>query len=180
MENTNTNTMENTDLIIAKSSDNLNSRLRHQAHIIIIDNKVIKSRLNIPDSAILKLAESPEILQNLIDKDKAHFAQLAELAKEEFKPSSLNHLNSKIKIDISGISGSGKSNIALLIYDTLKLHGITTNISDEDLLYSDIELVRSKRIEILRNIGTRIGVELETKQPSKESHKNYLNPLTIN
>ena len=77
-------------------------------------------------------------------------------------------LKYEVKIDITGLCASGKSNIALLIYDTLKLHGVKTNINDYDIEYEDIEMMRARRSHIFGDLSKKSGVSIETKQANKK------------
>lgn len=164
--------METFDLIIAASLDNFPVTAKYRAYIIILDGKVYKNLLDLPNETILELSKTPKALQALIDQHKTYQAKIKKIAKEELKDSDMSHLSSFVKIDITGITGSGKSNIALLIYDTLKLHGLITNISDEDLLYDDIQLMRTQRTTILENIAERTGVKISTQALRKDNQEH--------
>ena len=87
---------------------------------------------------------------------------------------SFKDLKSEVKIDITGLCGSGKSNIALLIYDTLKLHGIKTNINDYDIEYEDIDMMRAKRDSIFNNLSKRSGVTIDTHQTNRQIYNSEL------
>jgi len=150
-----------------KEFETVEPKERYEASIIIINGKVCKSRLDLDSSDILLYAETPEVLQGIIDvhikKEKAKMDKV----KEEFKYVSHDDKSELVDIQITGRAGSGKTNIALLIHDTLKEYGIRTNLIDEDLGYSDIEVMRENRVSSLKTIGERTGVDCTTSYKRK-------------
>ena len=162
--------MKNNKVIIT-TSDNLKKlgKELYDASVIISDNKVYKNHIGLSNDVVLdwtinhpgRIEEYIELKDNIIEERR--ISNNIELGDVSFKD-----LKSEVKIDITGLCGSGKSNIALLIYDTLKLHGVKTNINDYDIEYEDIDMMRSKRIEIFNNLSEISGVYIETKQAQKK------------
>ncbi len=158
--------MKNNKVIIT-TSDNLKKlgKELYDAIVIISDNKIYKNRIGLSNDVVLdwvinhpgRIEEYIELKDDMIEERRiSNNIELGDVSFEDLK--------SEVKIDITGLCGSGKSNIALLIYDTLKLHGVKTNINDYDIEYEDINMMRSKRIEIFNNLSERSGVSIETKQ----------------
>ena len=157
--------------VIITNSDNLEKlgKKLYEASVIISDNKIYKNNIGLSNDVVLdwalnhtgRIEEYIELRDNMIEERR--ISNSIELGNVSFED-----LNSEVKIDITGLCGSGKSNIALLIYDTLKLHGIKTNINDYDIEYEDIDMMRSKRIEIFNNLSERSGVSIEIKQANKK------------
>ena len=157
--------MKNSKVIIT-TSDNLKKlgKELYDASVIISDNKIYKNQCGLSNVVVLdwvinhpgRIEEYIEIKDNMIEERR--ISNNIELGDVSF-----DGLKSEVKIDITGLCASGKSNIALLIYDTLKLHGIKTNISDCDIEYEDIDMMRSKRSQIFNNLSERSGVSIETK-----------------
>jgi len=155
--------MKNSKVIIT-TSDNLKKlgKELYDASVIISDNKIYKNHIGLSNDVVLdwainhpgRIEEYIEIKDNMIEERR--ISNNIELGDVSF-----DGLKSEVKIDITGLYASGKSNIALLIYDTLKLHGIKTNISDCDI--EDIDMMRSKRSQIFNNLSERSGVSIETK-----------------
>lgn len=162
--------MKNNKVIIT-TSDNLKKlgKELYDASVIISDNKVYKNHIGLSNDTVLdwainhpgRIEEYIELKDDMIEERRiSNNIELGDVSFEDLK--------SEVKIDITGLCASGKSNIALLIYDTLKLHGIKTNINDYDIECEDIDMMRSKRIDIFNNLSERSGVSIETKQAQKK------------
>jgi hypothetical protein len=157
--------------VIVTTSDNLKKlgKELYDASVIISDNKIYKNHIGLSNDVVLdwvinhpgRIEEYIELKDDMIEERRiSNNIELGDVSFEDLK--------SEVKIDITGLCASGKSNIALLIYDTLKLHGVKTNINDYDIEYEDIDMMRSKRIEIFNNLSERSGVSIETKQAQKK------------
>jgi ABC-type antimicrobial peptide transport system ATPase subunit len=90
-------------------------------------------------------------------------------------------MDRELKITIVGNSASGKSNIALLIKDTLSIHGIDVQINEPYDEYDEDEL-RSHRQRSFKGLsegyrGTTIQLDVvqSLKQPSPKVLKDFIN-----
>ena len=157
--------------VIVTTSDNLKKlgKELYDASVIISDNKIYKNHIGLSNDVVLdwvinhpgRIEEYIELKDDMIEERRiSNNIELGDVSFEDLK--------SEVKIDITGLCASGKSNIALLIYDTLKLHGVKTNINDYDIEYEDIDMMRAKRIEIFNNLSERSGISIETKQAQKK------------
>ena len=91
----------------------------------------------------------------------------------------------ELKIHIIGNSCSGKSNIALLIKDTLAVHGIDIQINEQFPEEETEEKLRSIRPEAIRAISEgyrgktiQLDVVQSVKQPSPRVLKDFINTNT--
>ena len=124
--------------VIVTTSDNLKKlgKELYDASVIISDNKIYKNHIGLSNDVVLdwvinhpgRIEEYIELKDDMIEERRiSNNIELGDVSFEDLK--------SEVKIDITGLCASGKSNIALLIYDTLKLHGVKTNINDYDIEY---------------------------------------------
>jgi len=164
-------------IITSEELKKLKSReIIHKAHIIICDNEVYKNRLVLSDGIVLDwVINHPGRIEEYIDNQDRIVEERRKSNSIEFADVSFEDLNYEVKIDITGLCASGKSNIALLIHDTLKLHGIKTNINDEDIEYQDVDMMRAKRGNIFNNLSKRSGVTIDTHQANRTIFMHQLN-----
>jgi hypothetical protein len=160
--------MENNSKVLIISSEELKKlgKELYDASIIICDNEVYKNRFVLSDDIVLDwVINHPGRIEEYIDNQDRLVEERRKSNTIEFADVSFEDLNFEVKIDITGLCASDKSNIALLIYDTLKLHGIKTNINDEDIEYQDVDMMRAKRGNIFNNLSKRSGVTIDTHTP---------------
>ena len=106
--------MKNNKVIIT-TSDNLKklSKELYDASVIIYDNKVYKNHIGLSNDVVLdwainhpgRIEEYIELKDNIIEERR--ISNNIELGDVSFKD-----LKSEVKIDITGLSCTGKSNIA--------------------------------------------------------------------
>ena len=171
--------MENNSKVLIISSEELkklkSKEIVHQTDIIICDNEVYKNRLVLSDDIVLDwVINHPGRIEEYIDNQDRLVEERRKSNSIEFADVSFEDLNNEVKINITGLCGSGKSNIALLIYDTLKLHGIKTNINDDDIEYQDVDMMRAKRDNIFNNLSKRSGVTIDTHQTNRQTYNSEL------
>ena len=171
--------MENNSKVLIISSEELkklkSKEIVYQAHIIICDNEVYKNRLVLSDDIVLDwVINHPGRIEEYIDNQDRLVEERRKSNSIEFADVSFEDLNNEVKININGLCGSGKSNIALLIHDTLKLHGIKTNINDDDIEYQDVDMMRAKRDSIFNNLSKRSGVTIDTHHTNRQIYNSEL------
>ena len=174
--------MENDSKVLITTSEELKTlkskEIVHKADVIICDNQVYKNRLTLSDYTVLDwVTNHPGMIEVYINNQDRLFEERKKSNSIEFADVSFEDLNYEVKIDITGLCASGKSNIALLIHDTLKLHGIKTNINDEDIEYQDVDMMRAKRDNIFNNLSKRSGVTIDTHQTNRQIFANYNSEL---
>lgn len=163
--------------VIVTTSDNLKKlgKELYDASVIISDNKIYKNHIGLSNDVVLDWSiNHPGRIEEYIDNQDRLVEERRKSNAIEFADVSFEDLNFEVKIDITGLWASGKSNIALLIYDTLKLHGVKTNINDYDIEYEDIDMMRAKRDSIFNNLSKRSGVTIDTHQTNRQIYNSEL------
>lgn len=163
--------------VIITTSDNIEKlgKKLYEAIVVICDNKVYKNHIDLSNDVVLDWSiNHPGRIEEYIDNQDRLVEERRKSNSIEFADVSFEDLNNEVKININGLCGSGKSNIALLIHDTLKLHGIKTNINDDDIEYQDVDMMRAKRDSIFNNLSKRSGVTIDTHQTNRQTYNSEL------